>query len=152
MSNDYKYLIQCRTEEEAENMGLDLYIQKYRLYAFVHSYLSGIQKGLQTAHLVAEMGNKLKKKREKEIFHVWSNYDKTIIILDGGNQNSLNDILLLLVNRGFPCASFVEDYESLNECVTVVGAILPESIYGEEPKNEEDLKLHNLLKGLHLAV
>jgi hypothetical protein len=121
--------------------------QEYRLYAFVNSYLSGIQKGLQTVHLVAEM-SKFKKKKDIEIFKAWVEYGKTIIILDGGNQSALNDMLCFLKETKYPTCLFREDYSSLNNCLTVVGVILPKEIY----KGEKTSNLYDKLKEYRLAV
>lgn len=108
-----------------------------RLYSFVNYYLSDLQRGLQTAHLVAELFTNYFDKenclypysedRYDELF-LWANAHKTIIILNGGNSQNLESISDILDQKCFnyPYMSFYEDKESLNCAITCVGLIFPE--------------------------
>jgi len=125
-----------------------------RAYFFVNSWLSGIQKGIQVAHCVAEMADSAmvveswahdKAAREAnperinahDIYCDWIN-DKTIIVLEGGSHKDLKEIAGFfepfaqvsgaLINP-YPWKSFSEDEESLGGAMTCVGIIVPPKIY-----------------------
>lgn len=106
-----------------------------RLYSFVNVYLSQLQKGLQTAHLVSEIAVNAQKTQDNVLasFNSWAEEHKTIIILDAGNHFSVLDTfdeLVELNNRTYPIGLFREDAESLNCAATACGIILPEDVYG----------------------
>lgn len=96
-----------------------------RLYSFVNSYLSPLQHGLQTAHLVAELS-----RDQNQLFQDWASQHKTIIILNGGNQISLIDLFTLLdmmpPYSDLHYGAFREDFVSLNGCLTCVGFVASE--------------------------
>lgn len=118
-----------------------------RAYFFVNSWLSRIQKGLQVAHCVAEMANKamivegfcgdpIASKSDPELVEKHDNYcdwtvgDKTIIILEGGSHDDLENIKTFFQgDDNLMWASFHEDYVSLNGAMTCVGIIVPPKIY-----------------------
>jgi hypothetical protein len=105
-----------------------------RLYSFTNYYLSPLQQGLQTAHCVAEIFSKYAhySASYKHIdTNIWANHHKTIIILNGGNQESLNGLVSVFADDANPYAwaDFHEDEQSLNNCLTCVSIVLPESIY-----------------------
>ena len=115
-----------------------------RAYFFVNSALSGIQKGIQVAHCVAELSQKYADiesyawmRKYFNIFHEWSRQHKTIIVLEGGFQADLREIWKILDSRKaggeyefpYPHAAFNEDEETMNGMMTCVGIILPERIY-----------------------
>lgn len=101
-----------------------------RLYSFVNYYLSDLQRGLQTAHLVSELYMKYRfsSSRVTFILDAWAYMNKTIIILNGGNQKNLSDILHQFQKAGlnYPYTMFQEDDDSLNNALTCVGIIFPE--------------------------
>lgn len=107
-----------------------------RLYTFCNYYLSSLQQGLQTAHVVHELFNKYKRREGEQQLFDWSLNHKTIIILNGGNCATLSDLKLFLDNEGndFPFESFCEDQQSLNNALTCVGIVLPERIYDAAEK------------------
>lgn len=117
-----------------------------RAYFFTNTWLSGIQKGLQVAHCVAEMSQKAPGKPGDNEFIDWIDNHKTIIILDGGSHADLVDIKKLFEdeNNFYPWASFSEDDESLNGAMTSVGIVLPEEVY-DFAKNlrEGEYEWHN---------
>ena len=109
-----------------------------RAYFFVNTALSGIQKGLQVAHCVAEMLAKYKDHPSAEEFKPawgWATNHKTIVVLEGGFHKDLEELNTLLwpgATRGkhsYPWANFFEDRETMNGMMTAVGIILPERIY-----------------------
>ena len=124
---------------------------QYRLYCLTNMYLSGIQKGIQTAHVVSNMANNFS---NDTIFRDWASFDKTIIVLNGGNCKSLHAFEDVISNGGhdFPYDWFNEDEESLNGAVTAVGIILPASVYLGKSKNKVHKKIYSFIKDLPLAV
>ena len=104
----------------------------YRLYSFVNFYLSSIQQGVQTAHLVANMfTDPWQTDAQKTILHEWAKKDKTLIILNGGaSVDILEKIARLTLEREFPTGSFAEDADSLTGLVTCCGIVLPERVWG----------------------
>jgi hypothetical protein len=94
-------------------------------------YLSDLQKGLQTAHLVAELASEYQSGEKALQFQNWAMDHKTIIICNGGNAAALHELTSFMTtpNNPFPYTSFQEDEQSLNNCITCVGIILPEVIY-----------------------
>lgn len=107
-----------------------------RLYSFTNMYLSSIQCGLQTAHLVGELFSYYCLKNDKpqtKMLYEWSNKHRTICILNGGNCKELTQIHQILYQTAYtldyPFSYFKEDRESLNEAITCVGIIIPESVY-----------------------
>lgn len=142
-----------------------------RAYFFVNSALSGIQKGLQVAHCVAEINEKYRKKgiwpcnlvcpdqkdaRCWNTYNDWATDHKTIIVLEGGFHDDLKKICELFLHgvggkrpganpSDFPWAHFSEDEETMNGMMTCVGIILPERIYGaakEVREGNADLGKH----------
>lgn len=103
-----------------------------KLYSFVNSYLSGIQKGIQTAHVVGELVKKYHHKLSGEnpfragtILDTWLEKEPTISVLEGGDHFRLSEFRTLLygANMPYPWAFFKED--SLNDSYSAVGIILP---------------------------
>jgi len=127
-----------------------------RLYSFTNYYLSPIQQGIQTAHLVGEMSQKTLV--DNGYYHRWVNYYKTIIVLNGGNNFALRELSIRL-KQLTECydfyqtvSSFYEDRESLNGAITAVGLIVPEEVYdaSKDPLNQFQT-LRNFLNGFKLA-
>ena len=103
----------------------------YRLYSFVNCYLSSIQQGIQTAHLVSEIITNPNNSHNRHFVDEWATYHKTIIVCNGGNNKSLMNIYDLFQknNNVFPWVKFREDDESLGSILTGLAIILPEEIY-----------------------
>ena len=101
-----------------------------RLYSFTNYYLSPLQLGLQTAHVVSDM---FALHPDNRGLQVWAAVHKTIIILNGGNSadiDTLGDQLGVLANKlGLAAATFHEDGPSLNHAATACGIIVPPNIY-----------------------
>lgn len=108
-----------------------------RLYTFCNYYLSSIQQGIQSAHVVHDLFVKyatpntpVELVKAKELYD-WATNHKTMVVLNGGNCESLYELVYFL-SRGqnpFPWTFFNEDTESLGNALTCVGIVLPESIY-----------------------
>lgn len=116
--------------------------KNYRLYTFINFYLSQIQQGIQTAHIVHELFNKYPniagagaKLRD------WSHDHKTIIVLNGGEGRAINEMLEVTkpfaAKMDLPYAEFFED-EGLGNIRTGFGIVLQEEIYNAQyEKNDE---------------
>lgn len=104
-----------------------------RAYFFCNFYLSNIQKGIQSAHCIVDLIYKYRESSSDfrlQINH-WCIEHKTMILLNGGNQESLFDLFTFLISpeNPYPFEKFHEDGPSLNGALTCVGIILPEKIY-----------------------
>lgn len=103
-----------------------------QLHIFTCDWLSSLQKGLQTAHVVAEMSQ-----QGSPVFDLWANEHKTIIIHSGGTQAEIKRIYDFLAQGVMPTAVFQEDEECLNNAHTACGIIITESIYETAKKVRE---------------
>ena len=112
-----------------------------RFYSFVNFYLSSIQQGVQSFHVLHEMFNKygMGDTRYHDEFlrlHDWSKNDKTLIILNGGANTDIEEKYALLhkceacLTFPMPFEKFHEDEKSLAGIITACGCVLPEEIYG----------------------
>jgi hypothetical protein len=111
--------------------------QDFRLYTFVAGlYLSDLQKGLQTAHVVSEIADQMENHRKfggwpNAIvdFQTWASQDKTIIICNAHNHQGVKDcwaeIRRINSALGLPAAIFHEDEQSMNGMATACGVIVP---------------------------
>lgn len=110
-----------------------------RFYSFTNAnYMSQIQLGIQTAHCIADMSQKYKNceknsssYRREQMFDEWAELHKTIIILNGGNCEDLENLVDFVDNpeNPYPTDWFYEDRASLNNAITCVGIILPDFFY-----------------------
>lgn len=108
----------------------------YRLYSFVaHHYLSQLQCGLQTAHVVGELTASCDQRDPKDTFFSWAEFDKTIIICGAGNHAGVMDAFQQftafnnLLPEALPLALFEEDIVSMNGMATACGLIVPDYYY-----------------------
>lgn len=107
----------------------------YRLYAFVaNHYLSPLQCGLQTAHVVSELFAANMSRHQRNMLETWAALDKTIIICGAGNNRGVIDchaeIVCTGVDTGFmPGAIFFEDEQSMNGMATACGVIVPQKYW-----------------------
>lgn len=101
-----------------------------RLYTFINYYLSSIQQGIQTAHILGEMVKKHKTPGQREMLDDYLQNHKTIIVCNGGNSGAINDLLNFFEGQNdYLYASFREDNDSLNGALTGVGILVPSYIY-----------------------
>jgi hypothetical protein len=108
--------------------------QEFRLYSFVAGlYLSELQKGLQTAHVTAEMALYKSNSSQFRDFNTWAREDKTIIICSAGNHQGVVDCWAELerINSALclPAAIFREDEQSMNGMATACGVIVPKKYW-----------------------
>ena len=123
----------------------------YRLYAFTNQYLATIQAGLQTAHVVAEMFCKYGNNEDvwlldsasedlpTAVLQHWADFDKTIIILNGGDNAAMRNLAEFLYSAPYPNAEFYESPDALYGLLTCCAVIVPEKLFGstEEPMGHD---------------
>jgi hypothetical protein len=122
--------------------------QNYRLYSFVaNGYLSPLQCGLQTAHVVGEIANDVASHKGEDIhsyraFFEWAEQDKTIIICAAFNHQGVVDCYAELERTGrgalcLPSAIFREDEQSMNSMATACGIVVPQKYWDTEPDQDK---------------
>ncbi|NCP98081.1 hypothetical protein GW796_08625 [archaeon] len=103
-----------------------------RFYGFGNYYLSSLQQGLQSAHLVGELftQNSIGGSKSNQVFD-WAKNHKTMVLLNGGNSKDLQELFDFLNSSENPYAfaKFHEDEDSLGGALTYVGVVLPSFIY-----------------------
>ena len=127
-------------------------MREQRLYAFVPYQLTGIQKGIQVAHALAEYQLSF---GENENFKEWMSTYKTIIILAGGTTNeggdtchynfqseigTMQEIKNEITEIGIPVQSFWEP--DLNDALTAFVFIADEPIFN----HDDFLKVNDFFK------
>lgn len=114
-----------------------------RAYFFGNMYLSSIQQGIQSAHVVHELFIKYPdptpvwQKGQKTylipntILYDWAIDYKTMILLNGGYSEILHGLVEFFEEdkNPYPYAHFNEGQDALDGALTCVGIILPEKIY-----------------------
>jgi hypothetical protein len=106
-----------------------------RFYSFVNYYLSGLQRGVQSFHAGHDMSVEYEAGTVQDNYYrEWAKNHKTVIVLNGGNAASLQNLFeffheLKAMGLEFPFVKFHEDEQSLNGALTSVGIVLTEDIY-----------------------
>lgn len=111
--------------------------KEFRLYTFVAGlYLSELQKGLQTAHVVSQIAHESSQSPASPAatdFQTWASQDKTIIICNAHNHKGVLDcwveIERLNSSLGLAAAIFFEDEQSMNGMATACGVIVPKEYW-----------------------
>lgn len=108
------------------------------MYCIVEKHLSPIQKGIQAAHAIVEY--QLQYGHTEEYKH-WANYDKTIVILDGGCVPEMELIFSTLTDTRVDHAYFTEP--DLNNMITAEAMLVDERVWNYEKygQNYEDYYL-----------
>jgi hypothetical protein len=127
-----------------------------RLYSFVNYYLSDIQRGIQTAHLVSELSIRHSQRLEPYLAGVYSSWvtiNKTIIVLNGGNSLQVQNIFDYLLNycKIYPISKFNEDDQSLNGALTCCGIICPNTDILLESCDDKMIELGTFIRKFNLA-
>ena len=115
--------------------------QELRLYVFVNFYLSSIQQGIQSAHVVHSLFTKypdpILSKRSALLWE-WARNHQTMIVLNGGANSDIREIFYTLEQLqhtrigNMPFESFREDEKSLGSVMTAVGVVVPERFFNAE--------------------
>lgn len=117
---------------------------KTRMYCVVNQYIAGIHAGIQSAHAITEMFLDYPQRRNKagNLLWDWSDKDKTIIVLNGGYQSSLQELCEKLkpLSSSYPWASFCEEQDALNGAMTAVAVVLPQYMY--DPQYSDVVNLY----------
>jgi hypothetical protein len=110
-----------------------------RLYSFVNFYLSPMQKGIQTGHAAVDLtlkystakpGMSEEYAQKSLLVSNWAKYNKTFIVLEGGNSGALLNATQIISKSDFPYTIFCEDANSLAGLHTCTAVILPDYIFG----------------------
>ncbi len=122
-----------------------------RLYSFVNFYLSSIQQGIQTAHAAVDLVMSYRcysgeQTEKSKMVDEWANLHKTMIVLNGGNNDSLEKIFWAAKNSGYPWAEFREDGPSLGSIRTCVAVVVPETIFAAKVAQSDELLAPTLFK------
>jgi len=109
---------------------------KYRMYSLVLRQLSPIQKGIQSTHSIIEYVRNYSKSTE---FIRWVNVDKTVIILDGGTSQELQECKNTLASLGVPYSIFNE--EDLGNIMTSISFLVEDRVWDckEYPSYEDEI-------------
>lgn len=105
---------------------------KTRMYCIVNQYISGIHAGIQSAHAIHEMFIKYPQRTSNasNLLWDWASEDKTIIVLDGGYQQRMFEMIDLMEGiKSLPHSYFCEEEDALNGALTAVAIVLPEYMY-----------------------
>lgn len=117
-------------------------MSELRLYTFVNFYLSQIQQGIQSAHIVSELMSFQGWPTPNQVDMVkdWAKDHKTIIVCNGGNNEGLGELMSLFRDHRnkFPWTVFHEDEQSLCGALTAVGIVLPEQIFDARYERLDD--------------
>jgi len=102
-----------------------------RAYFFGNMYLSSIQQGVQSAHVLAQLFIKYKVGTKANMLYDWAANYETIILLNGGYSDTIRTLCLFFKNNEnpYPWADFHEGADALDGALTSTGIILPEKIY-----------------------
>lgn len=109
-----------------------------RFYGFGNYYLSSLQQGLQSAHVVGDLAadsiSKGKVTQKGKTYFKWARKHKTMVLLNGGNAASLQTLFerfqeLEELGMDLPFAKFHEDEQSLGGALTYVGIVVKKRYY-----------------------
>lgn len=108
-----------------------------RAYFFGNMYLSSIQNGIQSAHVVGELVVKYRPTPQRiavaqwKILIEWMDKHKTMVLLNAGYGEELHSLHKFFneTDNPYPWAPFHESKEALDGAFTSIGIVLPERIY-----------------------
>ena len=111
-------------------------MDNFRLYTFVnHVYMSPLQWGIQTAHVVSTMMSD-ERFKDREDVKQWAKESPTIIVCRGGNFAALTNLSEYFAAKStlldLPYASFHEDEESLGGILTCAGILVPRKFFAAQ--------------------
>ena len=111
---------------------------EYKMYCVVEKHLSPIQKAIQAAHAIVEY--QLEYGHTDEYKH-WAQYDKTIVVLDGGSAPEMVQTFSNLTKARVDCACFMEP--DLNNMITAEAILVDERVWNYEKygRNYEEYNL-----------
>lgn len=106
----------------------------YKMYAIVLRQLDGINSGIQAAHGVCEY---IWKHLGDEDLHQWLQEDKTLVVLNGGGSQEMEETKRLFLESGIKFETFEE--EDLGNLTTCIALLADERVWDQEtwPKFEK---------------
>ena len=106
-------------------------MRELRLYTFINFYLSSIQQGIQSAHIVSELYTKYKFSSAGCALNIdeWALNHKTIIVCNGGGTADLKAGMAIAEASQYAWAPFYEAPDCLSGALTGFGIILPDVIF-----------------------
>ena len=100
---------------------------EYRMYCLAERHLSIAQKTIQAAHAIVEYSLKF---GDTEEYKHWAKYDKTIIVLDGGNTPDMKDDIVKLTDIAYNYEIFMEP--DMDNFVTCIAFLADERVFDYE--------------------
>lgn len=122
----------------------DLRRSDLRLYTFVNFYLSSIQQGIQSAHVVSNLFVDYRgaKSKAAKLLWEWAEWSKTMIVLNGGMAINIEHDFLSAHRAAdwrtipYPFTSFAEEAGAIHQersACTAWGIVLPPEVYNAKP-------------------
>lgn len=87
-----------------------------------------MQKGIQAAHVVAELLTDDKHPEFDEVVDEWARKHKTVVMLEGGNYGDIRVLREFAEKSEFPSAEFHEDVMTMGGLTTAVCVLAPSDI------------------------
>lgn len=97
------------------------------MYCLSERHLSIAQKTIQAAHAIIEYSLRFGNTVE---YQHWANYDKTIIVLDGGNSKDLRETIIKLTDIEHCYEMFMEP--DMNDFTTSIAFLVDERVFNYE--------------------
>lgn len=123
------------SDEVLKNIKIEAPPTGLKMYFFVMGNLSGRQQGIQAGHAALEYARIYK---DCPQFKDFTENHKTFILLDGGGSDDMFTREQELNDFGIKYASFNEP--DLNNSMSAIAFIVPESVYGFDWKAYEESK------------
>lgn len=119
------------------------------MYCLVLRQLNPIQKGIQAAHSIVDYSTHY---FMTDLYTDWSLNDKTIIMLDGGIAQDMEQLRIDLSQLGVKIGIFREP--DLMDLITSICLIVDEKIWNDDYESilsEKSRKLKEILNSHHLS-
>lgn len=114
---------------------------EYRMYCLAERHLSIAQKTIQAAHAIVEYSLKF---GDTEEYKHWAKYDKTIIVLDGGNTPDMKVDIVKLTDIEYNYEIFMEpDMDNFVTCIVFLAdeRVFDYEKYGRNFEEWRNLKI-----------
>lgn len=123
--------------------------KEQRMYCVSLRHLSGIQKGIQSAHAIVEYSNLYDKNTD---YKQWATKDKTLILLEANTSEQLNTLYSELNNIKCNVSFFNEP--DMNGLITAIAFLLDDRVWNSEKyiiAYKRTQKLRELISPFRLA-
>ena len=117
---------------------------EYRMYCLAERHLSIAQKTIQAAHAIVEYSLEY---GDTEEYKHWAEFDKTIIVLDGGNSGEMREDIIKLTDIKHNYEIFQEP--DMDNFVTCIAFLADERVFNYETygRNFEEWRNLKILEG-----